>query len=325
MQWRKTVITGGAAIGAVATFNAVVRRGVAPPASFIGGEERWFDWHGHRVFYTRRGSGTPLLLVHSIHVAASSFEWRSNVDALAESHTVYTIDLLGFGCSDRPDVRYSARLYLHLIDDFARYVIGAPCTLIASSLSAAYAAVLGARDPGRYPALVLICPTGLSRGHEPAGAGGDFTRLVVDAPVVGTAVFNTLVSRASLRRFLERAYADDSLVTEELIDIYFAAAHQPGARFAPAAFLSEHLNIDVRGAMRRLTQPLLLVWGEQAEEVLVEDVRGFLALKPDLELAIFDPAGSLPHDERSGEFNRLVAEFVGGVGEPARKEERTAG
>src|SRR5918911_388763 len=193
MRWRKAAITGGAAIGALATFNAVVRRSVAPPASFIGGEEGWFDWHGHRIFYTRRGSGAPLLLVHSIHAAASSFEWRSNVDALAESYTVYTIDLLGFGRSERPNVRYSARLYLHLIDDFARYVIGAPCTLIASSLSAAYAAVLAARDPGRYPALVLICPTGLSRQHEPAGAGDDVTRLIVDAPIVGTALFNALV------------------------------------------------------------------------------------------------------------------------------------
>src|SRR5919204_2913042 len=318
MQWRKAVIAGGAAVGAVATYNAVARRGIAPPASFIGGEEGWFDWHGHQIFYTRRGSGTPLLLIHSIHAAASSFEWRSNVDALAESHTVYTIDLLGFGCSDRPDVRYSARLYLHLIDDFARYVVGAPCTLIASSLSAAHAAVLAARDPGRYPALVLICPTGLSRLHEPAGAGGDVTRLVVDAPVVGTALFNALVSRPSLRRFLERAYADDSLVTEELIDVYYATSHQPGARFAPAALLSQYLNVDVRGAMRRLTQPLLLVWGEQAEEVPVEDVRGFRALKPDLELAIFDPSGSLPHDERAGEFNRLVAEFVGARREGGR-------
>src|SRR5919206_1452874 len=266
MRWRKAVIAGGAAIGAVAAFNALARRGVAPPASFIGGEEGWFDWHGHRIFYTRRGGGTPLLLIHSVHPAASSFEWRSNVDALAESHTVYTIDLLGFGCSDRPDVRYSARLYLHLIDDFGRYVIGAPCTLIASSLSAAYAAVLAARDPARYPALVLICPTGLSRQHEPAGAGGDFARLVVDAPVVGTALFNTPGSPASPRPFLKRAYADDSLVTEELIDVYFATSHQPGARFAPAALVSQHLNIDVRDALRRLAQPLLLVWGEQAEE-----------------------------------------------------------
>src|ERR671928_1202819 len=150
MRWRKAVIAGGAAIGAVAAFNAVARRGLAPPASFIGGEEGWFDWHGHRIFYTRRGRGAPLLLVHSVHAAASSFEWRSNVDALAQSHTVYTIDLLGFGMSERPDVRYSARLYISLLGDFVRYVIGAPCTLIGSSLSAAYAAVLGARDPGRY-------------------------------------------------------------------------------------------------------------------------------------------------------------------------------
>src|ERR671936_231699 len=102
MQWRKAVLAGGAAIGAVATFNALVRRGMAPPASFIGGEEEWFDWHGHRIFYTRRGSGTPLLLVHSIHAAASSFEWRSEVGAPPPAPTTYTTHPPGFGCSGPP-------------------------------------------------------------------------------------------------------------------------------------------------------------------------------------------------------------------------------
>ena len=50
--------------------------------------------------------------------------------------------------------------------------------------------------------------------------------------------------------------------------------------------------------------------GEQAREVPVEDVRRFRALKPDLEVAIFDPSGSLPHDEHAREFNRLVMQFA---------------
>src|ERR687887_1770018 len=99
MKWRKAVITGGAAIGALATFNAVVRRGVAPPASFIGGEEGWFDWHGHRIFYTRRGSGAPLLLVHSIHAAASSFEWRADGDPPRGADTGFNNHLPRFRCS----------------------------------------------------------------------------------------------------------------------------------------------------------------------------------------------------------------------------------
>src|ERR671932_590741 len=192
----------------------------------------------------------PLLLVHGIHAAAWSYEWRSNVDVLAESRPVYTIDLLGFGMSDRPALRYSARLYYNLLSDFARQVIRAPCVLVATSLSAAFATVLGARDPERFPALVLIEPTGLPRLAGPSDTGGDLARLALDLPVVGTSMFNALVSRASLRYYLERVYANHDLVTDELIDAYYQTAHQPGARFAPAAFIAQQLNIDIRGALR---------------------------------------------------------------------------
>jgi pimeloyl-ACP methyl ester carboxylesterase len=313
-SWRRALLAGGAAIGAAATFNALASRGVAPLENLIGGDDAWFEWRGRRLFYAHRKSrarkGRPVLLLHGIHAAAWSYEWRSNVDALAAAHDVYTIDLLGFGMSDRPQAKYTARLYLRLIDDFARQVIGHPTTLIASSLTAAYAAVLGARDPGQYPSLVLIEPTGLVRRNGAATTRGDVARLVVDSPVVGPAVFNTLASKRSLRYWLQRAYVDLEFVTPELVDIYYRAAHQPGARHAPAALLSGHLNLDVRGAVRRLRQPVMLIWGEQAVETPVEDARGFLALNQGIQLTILDPAGMLPHDEQAAEFNAVVTKFL---------------
>jgi pimeloyl-ACP methyl ester carboxylesterase len=312
--WRRALLAGGAAIGAAATLNALARRGVAPLENLIGGEEGWFTWRGRRVFYSRRAarerSGAPVLFLHGIHTAGWSYEWRSNVDVLSYAHDVYALDLLGFGLSDRPQARYSARLYLRLIDDFARQVVGEPVALVASSITAAYAAVLGARDPGQYSALVLIEPTGLVRRHDAASTGGDVARLIVDAPFVGAAVFNTLASRRSLRYWLERAYVDLDFVTPELVDICYRAAHQPGARHAPAAFLSGHLNMDVRGAVRRLRQPVMLIWGEQAVEAPVEDARGFLALNSGLQLTILDPAGMIPHDEQAAEFNAVVTRFL---------------
>jgi pimeloyl-ACP methyl ester carboxylesterase len=313
-SWRRALLAGGAAIGAAATFNALASRRVAPLENLIGGDDAWFDWRGRRLFYSHRKhrtrKGRPVLLLHGIHAAAWSYEWRSNVDALAAAHDTYSLDLLGFGMSDRPQAKYSARLYLRLIDDFARQVIGHPTTLIASSLTAAYAAVLGARDPGQYPSLVLIEPTGLVRRNGAASTRGEVARLVVDAPVVGPAVFNALASKRSLRYWLERAYVDLEFVTPELVDIYYRAAHQPGARHAPAALLSGHLNLDVRGAVRRLRQPVMLIWGEQAVETPVEDARGFLALNQGIQLTIFDPAGMLPHDEQAAEFNAVVTKFL---------------
>ena len=152
-SWRRALLASGAAIGAAATLNALASRGVAPLENLIGGDDGWFEWRGRRLFYAHRKArarkGRPVLLLHGIHAAAWSYEWRSNVDALAEAHDVFSLDLLGFGMSDRPQVRYSARLYLRLIDDFARQKIGEAATLIATSLTGAYAAACAGRPSTR--------------------------------------------------------------------------------------------------------------------------------------------------------------------------------
>jgi pimeloyl-ACP methyl ester carboxylesterase len=308
--WRKILLSGGAILGAAAAYNAFARKGVDELTNLIGGEEGGFDWRDRRVAFTKRGNGPPILLIHGINSAAWSYEWRNNVDALARTNTVYTIDLLGFGRSERPAIRYTARLYISLISDFASRVIDEPCVLVASSLSGAYAIVLAARDPHRFPAVALIAPSGLVRLNAPVGIGGEAGRLAVETPIAGTAMFNALVSRPNLRRYLRNVYSHDALVTRELIEIYYATSHQRGARHAPAAFLSGHLNIDVRHALRRLSQPALLVWGEQGSDAPVEEFRGFRELKRDFEISVLSPAGDLPHDERAEDFNVILSTWL---------------
>jgi pimeloyl-ACP methyl ester carboxylesterase len=307
---RRLLVSGGALLGAAAAYNAYAKRGVDRIPNFIGGEEGGWSWRGRRISFTKRGEGPALLLIHGIHAAAWSFEWRHNVDYLARDHTVYTIDLLGFGRSDRPAIRYTSRTYIALISDFVAQVIGGPCVLVANSLSAAYAIILGARDPHRFPELVLIQPTGLTRLNGAPGVGGDAGRMAIDTPVVGTAAFNALVSRRSLRHFLEEAYADNTLVTDELVAVSYDVSHQRGARHAPAAFIAGHLNIDVRRALRRLHQPALLFWGEEAQIAPVEEIRGFRTLKPDFDVHILSPAGDLPQDERPDDFNVILSTWL---------------
>jgi len=309
-RWRRILMSGGALLGAAAAYNAFARKGVDKLTNLIGGEEGGFDWRGRRISFTKRGNGPPILLVHGIHAAAWSYEWHDNVDHLARTNTVYTVDLLGFGRSDRPAVRYSARLYISLISDFVDRVVGDPCVLVATSLSGAYAIVLGARDPQRFPAVALVSPTGLVRLNRTSGIAGEAGQLAVYAPIVGTAMFNALVSRRSIRSYLEKTYADDSIVTDELVEIYYWTSHQRGARHAPAAFISGHLNIDVRQALRRLSQPALLIWGEEGTTPPVEESRSFRAIKPDIEMAVLSPAGDLPHDEQPDDFNVILSTWL---------------
>jgi pimeloyl-ACP methyl ester carboxylesterase len=293
MRWRKAAAAGGAALGAAALYNVSASHSIADLENELGGESCELLWRGHRVAYTRRGRGEPVLLLHGIYAGASSNEWRHTVDSLAERYTVFTVDLIGFGRSDRPRLRYTPAFYQAFLGEIMSRLGRGPLAVVASSLSAAHVVALAARDPRHAAALALIEPTGLGQLSGPA-----------------TTAYNALTSPASVRHYLEDVYADDRLVTDELVESYVRNARQPGGKYAVAAFVGGRLNVDIRQSLRRVRQPMLLLWGEQARQNPVQHAHGFRVLKPEADWALVSGAGDLPHDEQPRTTNAALHRFL---------------
>ena len=79
-----------------------------------------YRWRLGNIHYTKIGEGKPLLLVHDLEPASSSYEWHEVRKKLSKDHTVYTIDLLGFGRSEKPNLTYTNYLYVQLLSDFIK-------------------------------------------------------------------------------------------------------------------------------------------------------------------------------------------------------------
>ena len=310
MRWRKAAAAGGAALGAAALYNVSASHGVAGLENELGGESCELLWRGHRVAYTRRGRGEPVLLLHGIYAGASSNEWRHTVDSLAERYTVFTVDLIGFGRSDRPKLRYTPAFYQAFLGDIMSRLGRGPLAVVASSLSAAHVVGLVARDPRHVAALALIEPTGLGQLTGSGSAAQGAAQLLLEAPIVGTSAYNALTSPASVRHYLEEIYADDRLVTDELVESYVRNARQPGGKYAVAAFVGGQLNVDIRQSLRRVRQPMLLLWGEQARQNPVQHAHGFRVLRPEADWALISGAGDLPHDEQPRTTNAALHRFL---------------
>ncbi|MDB4885916.1 MAG: hypothetical protein JWN79_1354 [Gemmatimonadetes bacterium] len=309
MRWGKAAAAGGAALGAAALYNAAAARGAAPLENQLGGEPGEMMWRGHRVAYTRHGEGSPVLLVHGLHAGASSYEWRHTVDDLAQYHTVYALDLLGFGRSDRPALRYTGSLYQALLADVMARVVRERCAVVSSALAAAHVISLAARDSRSITALALIAPMGMSLLQSESAAQTTVS-LLLDAPVVGTTVYNGMTSEANIRGFLERHFANDRLVHDDLVLSYMRSARQPGGKHAVSALVGGRLGADVRSALRRMRQPTLLLWGDQARENPVQNAHAFRVLKPDADWALISDAGDLPHCEQPDVVNTAVLRFL---------------
>jgi pimeloyl-ACP methyl ester carboxylesterase len=280
----------------------------------LGGETRYYRWRGRDLAYAVAGEGEPLLLVHGIYAGASSLEFRKNFAALSESFRVYALDLLGCGLSERPRRRYGPEDVRSQVEDFAREEIGEAAHLVASSLSGALSVPALVESPRLFKRAVLICPTGYGSLERPSGYPGDAIYSLFLTPVLGETLYHAIASRRGIRYYLERmAYHDPRLVTEELVESYYRVAHQKGAKYLPAAFVSGKLNFGVAEYWPRVPHRTLICWGQEARTTPVSEFEEFVRRNPRSEPRVFRDAALLPHDERAEVFNREVREFLSRV------------
>jgi pimeloyl-ACP methyl ester carboxylesterase len=299
MDLRRALTAAGALVGATAAGNAVLARtaGDLPPP--LPDTERTYRWRGMDVAYTELGDpgDRTVLLLHGMNAAATSHEFEPIVADLATEYHVVAPDIPGFGRSDRPRIGYDADLYTDFVREFADDVTpGAIC--VASSLSGAYATI-AARETGVFSKLVLVCPTATTVGiRRPR------VRWLLRTPLVGTALFNAVASKPSIRYFsADHSYSDPGSIDADRVDYQWRAAHQRGARFAPASFVSGYLDppVDLGTMLADCGVPVTLVWGREADITPLSYGRD-LAEAADARLIVFDDARLLPHVEHAERF-----------------------
>jgi phosphomannomutase len=226
-----------------------------------------------------------------------------------------------------PNLDYTAELFVDQIVDAIDEFFEGPVILVGSSLGAAYCIRAALRAQARVARLVAICPTGLAgdRDGEPTPAeriaGGVFR-----APLAGETAFNGLASKSSLRRLLaRRAYADPASVTQDVVDHFYAVAHQPGARYVPARFFGGALNADVARDLPFVDAPLLVLWGADASSLRpVSNAHEFVRLARDARLQTFAGTSLLPHDEAADAVAAGIESFAAEAGGESAPEARNA-
>ena len=137
----------------------------APPAclSRDWGARRTFDYQGIKINYYEAGQGPPVLLLHGF--GGCAYTWRYLIPPLAEAHRVLTLELKGFGLSDKPrDGHYAVADQAQIVAAFIRRQDLRNLVIMGHSMGGGVALMtyLGLQkdDPGRINKLVLIDSAG---------------------------------------------------------------------------------------------------------------------------------------------------------------------
>jgi pimeloyl-ACP methyl ester carboxylesterase len=282
-------------------------------------------WRGHRICYSAVGTGPAVVLVHGF--GASIGHWRHNIPVLAAAgYRVYTIDLLGFGGSDKPPSGYSLDLWTELLADFWREQIQTPATFAGNSIGALISLTMVARYPNMAAGGILInCAGGLNHRSQDLNpmAGlviGTFTKLA-GSPLTGPFIFDIIRQRSRIRRTLSQVYFNPAAITDELVEIIYQPTCDPGAYKAFASIVTAPPGSAPEDLLPTLQKPLLVLWGDKDPWTPISRGLMFEQWLPEGIPYTFKPipnAGHCPHDEVPEVVNRLMLDWLGSFTAPAQ-------
>jgi len=301
-------------------------------------------WRGHRICWIRQSPScqttTPLpspvlpaaVLIHGF--GASIGHWRHNIPVLAEHVDVFALDLLGFGASDKPRSRlfdeseaagaelYCFDLWASQVADFvAQHVQPRPVHLIGNSIGGvvALAAARLLVERGLPPCQVVLIDCAQRTldekrlGELPAWerAGRPLLKLFVRQRRLIAPLFRFLARPESIRRVLAIAYPSGRNVDDELVELLYRPATDPGAVESFRGFVNIFADLLAPDLLAEMELPVRMLWGEKDPWENPEEARQwaerFACIR---ELRILEGLGHCPHDEDPDQVNAVLTEWI---------------
>jgi pimeloyl-ACP methyl ester carboxylesterase len=265
------------------------------------------DTNNAKMRYLKAGAGPALLLIHGL--LGYSFSWRFCIPSLAQHATVYAIDLLGTGFSDRPaDLDCSFKASAQRVLQFMDKIGLAACNLLGTSHGGAVAMLAASLAPDRIGKLILVDPV------NPWSAHGRRLTVLLSNPLIAP-LFTTLAPHVqSLHEFYHRRmFGDPRRIPPDSLEGYRKPLRMPGSyNYALSVVRSWNRDLEeLESALPRIANvPTLLIWGTKDTAV---DPASAMQLKKNLRdcrLVMFEGVGHLPYEEVPDEFNSAVTKFL---------------
>jgi pimeloyl-ACP methyl ester carboxylesterase len=228
-----------------------------------------WQWQNQNIAVVYDVQGIPeqqstkrsVLLLPAFSTVCSRTEMAEIARSLSAHYQVTSIDWPGFGDSERPRASYDPEFYQQFLTDFIRDCMPHPTSVVAAGHTAGYVLQLAQTQRDWFDRLILVAPTW--RGPLPAMMSGQkpwfkFLRGLVQTPILGQALYGVNTTKGFLDMMYRRhVYANPDSITPELIATKRQISQQPGARFAPVAFVTGGLDpvID-RAGFHQLCQDL---------------------------------------------------------------------
>lgn len=304
------LILSAGATAATAVINKLIKITATSRNLLEEPQSLCYKWRLGNVHYTKSGSGKPLLLIHDLNAASSGYEWSQLVPYLEKNHTVYTIDLLGCGRSEKLNMTYTNYLYVQLISDFIKSEIGHRVNVIATGESASIPVMACANNPELFDQLMFINPLSLLEFSQFPGKTAKIYKLIVDIPVLGTLLYHIASSKHAItQNFVTQGFYNPYSVRSSCIDSYYESAHlgdSPKSVFASVK--CNYTKCNIVNALKKIDNSIYLIGGSGIENI-ADRLDEYKIYNSAIESAIVPNTKGLPQLESPAALNDLIKTY----------------
>lgn len=275
-------------------------------AKYATGASSFVDVDGLSVHYRDEGPRTdsvPLVLIHG--TGASLLTWDGWVADLARDHRVIRLDLPAYGLTGPNQTnQYEGDYYARFVRTFLQKLGVTRCDMGGNSLGGGVSWRYALMYPAEVRNLILVDAGGYPMQARKVPIAFRLARV----PILKDVLVN-ITPRSLIEKSLRNVYADDSRVTDALIDQYMDMALRAGNR---KAFISRMSGTPDSTYQRipTIRQRTLVLWGEQDGLIPIESAERFHRDLPNDTLVVMPNAGHVPMEELPRESVRIVRAFL---------------
>lgn len=302
--------TTAAAIGVLHVINKIIDSNTSNNTT-TSSNGSYYNWKHGNIFYKKTGHGEPLLLVHDLNVYGSHHEWTKLVNHLSHFYTIYTLDLIGCGKSDKPSVTYTNYFYVQLIQNFVNDVIGEKTKVIASGLSSSFVLMSNLIDKNLFEEIMLITPPSVDVLKKTPTDHSKVLLKLFDLPVVGKSAYYIATNKANTEWTLnKKLFKNHSSSKSGLCKAYYDASHSANGngKYLLASIEGNYLHIDITKALKNTDKRIVIVNGLH-DESRKSIYASYQKINPNIVFKTISAAKKLPQSENPAELAELVHHF----------------
>ena len=316
IHMNKKIITAGilstAAIASIHILNRTQNFIYTSGKLLSCSENHFYKWRFGQIKYNKKGTGNPILFVHDLTVGSSGYEFHKLVNNLTNQHEVYTIDLLGYGLSDKPSLTYTNTLYEQLICDFIKNVIGKKVSVLATGNSVPFLITACHHNPELFDKMIFINPQSLYSQNQIPSNQTKFLKLIFETPVIGTFIYNILNTKHHFEKtFVEEYFYDKSNIKEKYILNYMEASQLSGyyAKYSFASFTGKFMNTNIIHSLKEINNSILMLGGAHKKDIETT-LENYVYYNQSIETEYLSETKHLPHLEAPDKVLEQIRLFL---------------